>query len=246
MTTLEPTKTTDRDDLIVASVPVVDRIAATIARRYRLTPDDRDEFASWTRFHIVQNDYAVLRRFAGRSSLETYLAVVVVNVFRDYRNQRWGRWRPSEAARRHGPVAVELEAMVNRDRYPLDIAINLLVADDPALEAKKLRQLWAELPIRSRLEEISIDAIPAGDGGLLVGPVDNDAASHHGALRAAIQGLPAADQELLRDHYWNRQTVAAISKRLGADQKGLYRRLERIHRALKHLLERRGVGPEDV
>ena len=57
---------------------VVDRTAAQ--RRMTLTPADRDDLLADILLEILHRDVAVLRSFAGRSSLPTYLAVVARRV----------------------------------------------------------------------------------------------------------------------------------------------------------------------
>ena len=46
------------------------------ARGIRLTPQDRDDLCAEVFLQIVQDDFAILRRFRGQSSLDTYLTVV--------------------------------------------------------------------------------------------------------------------------------------------------------------------------
>ena len=50
------------------------------ARSIRLTAEDRDDLCAEVFLAIVQNDFAVLRNFGGRSSLATYLTVVARRV----------------------------------------------------------------------------------------------------------------------------------------------------------------------
>jgi RNA polymerase sigma-70 factor (ECF subfamily) len=57
---------------------VVDRTAAQ--RQVRLAPADRDDLLADVVMEMVHNDAAVLRGFAGRSSLATYLCVVARRV----------------------------------------------------------------------------------------------------------------------------------------------------------------------
>lgn len=57
---------------------IVDRTAAQ--RRMSLTPADRDDLLADILLEILHHDAAVLRGFAGRSSLATYLAVVARRV----------------------------------------------------------------------------------------------------------------------------------------------------------------------
>lgn len=49
---------------------------AAQARSLRLTPEDRDDLSSEVFLAIVADDFAILRRFRGQSSLATYLTVI--------------------------------------------------------------------------------------------------------------------------------------------------------------------------
>lgn len=46
------------------------------ARSVRLTPEDRDDLCAEVFLNVIQDDFAILRRFRGQSSLATYLTVV--------------------------------------------------------------------------------------------------------------------------------------------------------------------------
>ena len=48
----------------------------THARSIRLTPEDTDDLVSEVFLAIIQDDFALLRRFRGESSLATYLTVI--------------------------------------------------------------------------------------------------------------------------------------------------------------------------
>ncbi|MBC8350797.1 MAG: sigma-70 family RNA polymerase sigma factor [Planctomycetes bacterium] len=50
------------------------------SRSIRLSPQDREDLAAEVMFTIVDNDFAVLRRFRGDSSLATYLTVIARRV----------------------------------------------------------------------------------------------------------------------------------------------------------------------
>jgi RNA polymerase sigma-70 factor (ECF subfamily) len=60
---------------------VVHVIAHTAqARSVRLTPEDRDDLCADVFLAVIDNDFGVLRRFRGQSSLATYLTVVARRV----------------------------------------------------------------------------------------------------------------------------------------------------------------------
>ncbi len=58
------------------NLSLIERVVAIIARRNALSTTDADEFGSWARSRIIDSDYAVFRKFGGRSSMATYLSVV--------------------------------------------------------------------------------------------------------------------------------------------------------------------------
>lgn len=97
----------------------IDKISSLACAKHELWGVDAEDFAAWTKMRIIENDYAVLRRFRGESELKTYLASVVVRLLRDYVREHHGRWRPSATALRLGETAVELEQLVYREGYSL-------------------------------------------------------------------------------------------------------------------------------
>ncbi len=59
-------------------VHVINHTAET--RSFRVSPQDREDLAAEVMLAIVDDDYAVLRRFRGDSSLATYLTVIARRV----------------------------------------------------------------------------------------------------------------------------------------------------------------------
>ena len=97
------TAETVKEALFLANLPVIDSVVRHVCRRHHLSAAEADDFGSEVRLHIIERNYEILRKFEGRSSLRTYLAVVVQRLFLDYRNRIWGKWRPSAEAQRRGP-----------------------------------------------------------------------------------------------------------------------------------------------
>ena len=94
------------EDEFLTLLPLVDRVIAFVARRHHLATAEAEEFAAHVKLKLVENDYAVLRKFQGRSSMQSFLTTVISRLSLDLRNDEWGKWRPSAEARRSGPVAV--------------------------------------------------------------------------------------------------------------------------------------------
>lgn len=66
----------DAERLYQQSVGLLDQVVGGIARRHGLSADEASGFSGAMRRSLVANDYEMLRRFRGRSTLRTYLIVV--------------------------------------------------------------------------------------------------------------------------------------------------------------------------
>ncbi len=241
MTVAEPS-TTSAERLFLSNLDVVDRILAIIARRHSLARADADEFASWARGRLIDSDYAILRKFGGRSSIATYLSVVLSNLFRDYRNARWGRWRPSAAATRLGPVGIRLEELLHRDGCSLRESVGILRSAGVSLSDSDLGRMAARLPAHTPHREVDLDAgepIPANPPSAVS---DSERDQIRAALEAALETLSDEDRIITRMRYWDGSSIADIARLMRLEQKPLYRRLADIQQRLRAVLERHGIG----
>ncbi len=225
-------------------LPTIDRVIAIIARRNGLTSGDADDFGSWARARIIDSDYAILRKFAGRSTLTTYLTVVLGNLFHDYRNSVWGRWRPSAAAIRAGSIGIRLEELLYRDGFSLRESIEVLRSGGVELSDLAIGRMAHTLPARQSASEVSLDVLDGTAGEAAdtreAPALDDDFT----LLRAALAELTEEEQMIMRLRFWDDISVADIARRLGLDQKPLYRRIETIELRLRTVLSQRGFDQE--
>lgn len=233
--------------LFLSQLGWIERVVASVSRRNGLARDDAADFASWTTLRLIEDDYAVLRKFRGESALTTYLTVVIAMLFRDYRTHRWGRWRPSAAARRRGPLAVRLETLVYRDGLSVAQAAELLrTAGQTGLSDRQLGGLLAELPARRPGRPMQVDPgtladppAPEHADDLVVAGELEDARK---AIDVQLERLPPDEQLMLRMRYWEGMTVVEIARGLGLAPKPLYRRLEHALADLRRFLEESGLS----
>src|SRR4029453_16388521 len=118
----------ETEELLAAALPLLTEILRFLRVRHGLSVEEAEDFGSLLKIKLLDNDRSVLRAYRGDSSLRTYLAAVANRLFLDQRVSVWGRWRPSAKARRLGPLAVELEELVRRERRPLGDAIEVMAA----------------------------------------------------------------------------------------------------------------------
>src|SRR5258708_2977492 len=113
-------------DLFISHLDLIDRVTGFVCAGDHVSSGDAEDFGSFVKLKFVESDYAVLTKFEGRSSLRTYLTIVIQRLFLDYRISAWGKWRPSAEAKRGGALAMFLEQLLARDGHTFDGACPLL------------------------------------------------------------------------------------------------------------------------
>ncbi len=238
----------------LAHLPVIDDVTAKVCRRHRLSAAESDDFQSDVRLHFIERNYEVLRRFEGRSSLTTYITVVIQRLFLDRRNRLWGKWRPSAEARRLGPTAILLERLVTRDGWSLDQAIETLRVNHSVVIDETLRGLCEKLSRRSTFRQLvpedqaveMADAAPTPEANVLRAEQDFLAKRVQTALDRAYQGLTAEERLILKMRFEDGAPVAEIARALHLDQKRLYRTLQRLLETVSATLRQDGIARSDV
>lgn len=248
----------DASDLYLSQRPLIDRTIESICRRNHVSHADRDDFRSATHLHLIDHDYAVLRAYEGRAEIAAFLHAVIRRLFQDWRNAHWGRWRPSESVRRGGPLAVQLETLLVRDKRPLHEAIEVLRTNHGVAEsAADLERMAAKFPARVMRAFVTADVLEstadqsASEYASASARVDaEEAASVAGkvtaALNAVLAELPPQDQLILRMRFENGAAISTISRVLGLEQPPLYRRVDRLLGAVRARLEKAGVTAGDA
>jgi RNA polymerase sigma factor (sigma-70 family) len=229
----------------VRHLPLVRQVVRRVCNRYRVSAADQADFEAAVFLKLIEDDYAVFRRFEGRSGLQTFLSSVVHRFLLDRRNSEWGKWRPSSQARRLGDAAVQLERLTVRDGVPSCEAVATL-AHHPGvnMSSTELHALEAQLPPRVPRrrpveipETLAAHAQERSDRALEQRDAARQASRVRSALVVALASLHRDDRRLLRKRFHEGHSLAAIARATGADQKALYRRFERILGQIRGQLE---------
>ena len=239
----------------VEQLPVIERAVASFGRRYGMSADEIADLSSSIKLRIVEDQYAVFRKFRHESSIATYLTVVVTMFAREYRVQQRGRWRPSAEAQRRGPVAIGLETMVHQKGLTLTEAGAMMRSrGDTTMSDRQLGELLRELPRRSPLrpaqvgEEALRSEVSTDDAAARIISEENLAARGRvqRLLEETLNALPLDDRLLLKLRFWQDASVADAARILGVEQRPLYRRLERLMNELRQRLAGAGLTPDQV
>jgi hypothetical protein len=241
----------------LSQLALIDQVVTFVARRHRVTAGEAEDFRSTVHLRLIQDDYAALRKFEGRSSLRTYLTVVIGRLLLDQRNNSWGKWRPSAQARRGGAIAIQLEKLTV-DGLSFDHACEMIEsARGQAVDRAALHRVFEHFPRRARryfVGEEAIALLPAREGdpdaGLLREPRRSGVEAACLALARELRALSRDDLRLLRLRFVEGRTIYdAARQTCGAerlDSKASYRRLRRLLDTLRRGLERRGVTRDNV
>jgi RNA polymerase sigma factor (sigma-70 family) len=242
------------EDLFLSNLDEIERAARFVARRARLSPEDADDLLSTLQIRLIENDYAVLRKFEGRCSLATYVASIAHRLFVDERMHVHGRWRPSAEAKRLGEAAVLLEGLLHREHTSFEEALPAVQRLYP-ISKEEAAAIAARLPPRGprpRLVALEDQAEPA----VTADTVEKEAIDHERAKKAAmvnrvveetLAAFPLDDRVAFRLRFHDPpMSVANIARAQFRDQKKLYRRLETIERRLRQALVDAGINAAEA
>ncbi len=234
--------------LYLRELPTIDGIVRIACRR-RGAGMDEEDFASLVKLKLIEEDYAVIRKFSGRSSFRTYLTIVIQRFLLDQRVREWGRWRPSAEARRLGGPAVALERLLHRDGLTFEEACAVFARRSPRTPRALLETLVGRLPVR-RQRPVHSGAPKEGDLTLDASVVERPALQADREriadrtarmLEEAIAGLDAEDRLLLRLRFQEDLTVVSVARSVGAPRRQVHKRIRRLLDELRAALESRGL-----
>jgi RNA polymerase sigma factor (sigma-70 family) len=228
-------------------LPVLKEVIRAVCRRHQIPADEATEFSASVFLKVIEDDYAVLRRFRSSGDPKAFLFTVVYHHMLDCRNHEWGKWRASARARQLGSAAVFLEQLIVRDRVVVQEAVAVL-ANHPRweLSSHDVRQLHGQLQHRvPRWRPVALGvveetcAMPSVPSDIEMDELREEAQRARRALASAIRGLPADERRLLRMRFQDGRPISEIAGVLRVEVKPLYRRFTRILRQLREELERR-------
>lgn len=244
-----PMKSADVEELFLNNLALIDRAIGYVCGRNRLGADEGEEFGSYVKFKLIESNYAILRKFEGRSSLSTYMTTVIQRMFFQYRTRMWGKWRPSAQAKRLGDSAITLERMLTRDGYTYGEAVSVLTTGSQAAYTRaELDAIYLRLPVRHPrpvlvpASEVSEAAPHYDPHQALLAYARNDCARATAeAIDDALGAMDAEDQIILRMRFWGGRTIPQISAALGLEARRVYKRIDKLLLQLRSALQEAGV-----
>jgi RNA polymerase sigma factor (sigma-70 family) len=243
------------EETYLENLRTIDRISRFVAHKHRLNPDEAAEFEQEVRVRLLENDYAVFRKFETRSTLSTYLTTVIMRLYQQWRVEQWGKWRPSAEAKRLGEKAIVLERLMTRDGYTFDEAVRVLTTPGGSqYTVPELEAIYVRLPHRMpRPVAVSDELVPetvaaesSADDPLEAEDREKAARRVASTMDGLLKEFEPEDRLILQMRFWHAQKVPDIAKTLHMEQKKIYKRLDKLFGTLRRGLERAGVSSSDV
>ncbi len=236
--------------VFAANHALIQEAITAVVRRRRVLQQEAEDFAATVFLRLLEDDCSVLRKFEGRSSLRTFLRVVVERMLLDYRIAKWGKWRPSTEARRLGPIAVRLEMLTSRDGLSFGEAVETLRTNhQQPCSSAELWRLFTLLPAKPRrrtVAEAELSDIATVGVTPDAAPDRRHAARTHRALRQAVGRLTVEERLMLEERFVHGLRLAQIADRRGLEHKTVYRRFAALLRRLRAALEAQGIAGAEV
>ncbi len=245
---------TQPESLFVRELSTIDRAIRFACRRGRMQPHDADDFASYVKLRLIDDSYAIIRKYQRRSTFAAFISIVVQRLLLDYRISQWGKWHASATARRLGEPAITIEALLFRDGRTIDEILPSLTRRWPDLTRQRVETISTKLPTRTaRPRPVDIDyardAIAADDrvDEVVFASYWRDVSSRiEDIVRATMRDLRDMDRLIFRLRFEGGMSVADISRTLRIEQKPLYRQLQRMLVLLRARLEAAGITAADA
>lgn len=235
-------------EILLKKLPEIEQIIVSICRRKGMDADATEEFAAEVKLRLIERDYAIIRKFEGRSPFEVYIGAVVKRLLLDHQRHEWGKWRPSSEAQHLGPLAVDLERLLHRDGRSIEDALLLLQSDHPNVTRKELERIAVRLPVRVGRRKVNLEkaaSVPGPNNRL--DPARMETARRIStAVNVVIERLPEEDRLIFRMRFESGMTVAQVARALHLPQPLLYRRLYKRFDEFRAELDRAGIAAADV
>lgn len=245
----------DFERLLLEHREYIRRLVRRECARLGLSADDAEDYESEVQLKLLQDDYAVLRQFQGRSSLKTFLSTVVVHEVQNVRVRIYGRWRLSAAARRLGELACRLEVLVYRDKLPLREAFQRIQAErHPPPTQEELRDTFKQISRRAEgrpvhapdVDPDDLQSTDSADDGVVAAEEESQRLTREATVRRSIARLDELPRVVLGMVVVRGLSVADVARAMQLDQKRLYRQIEQWKARLKGYLEDEGLSLEDL
>ncbi len=246
-------KKKDFEALFLTHLNWIERTSRFVARSHGYSPDDTQEFCSLVKEKILDNDYAVLRKFQGKSSLPLYLKTVIHRLYIDLEISRHGKWRPSVTARNMGTMAVQLEELLFRQGRSFDEACHILTSQHGQVDRDELHQIAGKLPKRwgkSTVQVVSLDDSAAEEPYLQTEERDPKTSEWAQRLASAVSDcvarLSGTERLILKMRFQDDFTYEAIGRCVRMKKLHVYWRLNKILSDIQENLLSQGLSESAV
>jgi RNA polymerase sigma factor (sigma-70 family) len=244
----------EAEAIFLRHLAAIERLTANACRQSRIAGDEIDDLTSHVKLALIQGDYAIIRKFQGRSSFTTFLTTVIRRLISQYQIKERGRWRPSAKAKRLGQLAMTVERLLTREGWSISEVAREVARRHPGCATGDILEIAHQLPQRhGRPQQVSISdhlhtVIDADDPlqTILNRELSLRATRAVNLLQTAIATLSVLDQTILRKRFLAEQKVRVIADSLQVSPRKAYKRLYASLSLLRLRLEEQGFMRREI
>jgi hypothetical protein len=136
----------EAEAMFLRHLAAIERLTANACRQSRIAGDEIDDLTSHVKLALIQGDYAIIRKFQGRSSFTTFLTTVIRRLISQHEIKEWGRWRPSAKAKRLGQLAMTVERLLTREGWSIPEVAHEVARRHPGCATGDILEIAHQLP----------------------------------------------------------------------------------------------------
>jgi hypothetical protein len=196
-------------------LPDIDSVTTLFARHFDLTPDETAQAVTYVKQQLVANDYAIIPKHDGQSSLKSFVITVIHRLVGQYRAQRCGAWPGADYASSTSDGAGMIRHLMVRYGFSYAEAV--------------------ELCRRGGGDAVAGDA--RGNGEMLNGAAapasDSDSLRIRAIVTEFVASLGQMDRMLFEAIVFRSETLTDTSRKMRTKTRYLGIRVERLVRRLQ-------------
>lgn len=201
---------------------------------------------------LKRDDYKVLRQFKGRSTLKTYLNMIIANQMVEMIRKKRGRDRSKERAKKLGPIGLQLYQKVMKEKKSLEEAYGEMKAEAGfSLSLSECEDMLREIRGKKRRgkNELAIADVMHNPESLLLEADAQEKVSI--IIKRLMSQLNGKDRLILRmrfpaDEDTEPLSIDEIARMLNFNKKAVYMRISRALEKSRKILEQSGINFNDL
>lgn len=220
---------------------------------------------------LRKEDFKILKNFNGRSKITTYLTVIISRKFVDIIRVKMGRSREKERAKEYGDLGLRVYKSIFVEKNSINEFYNIVIHEnEKKITLDKIEEIVDKIKGKKRYDKNDLENFPespvkkgihANEGEVLVKDKnktpeyqmisEEKEKTINKNLELILSKLTAEEKFIIKLRFFNeeddkKKRVEIISNLLNINKKAVYKRVDRILKKCKKILDKNGINTNDL